>query len=143
MTPPKGSTVHFDLSTPTTSRCPISRSAREGSGTALDGKSRDQEPAAGRALENFGVDSFAIQNIGDIFRGDELVSRRICRVDADQALEPVHRIAFKARKICTLRRRPAKPARLARAFATAQLSATKTNKAIVRLILRGILFAPR
>src|SRR5271169_1896480 len=47
MTAPKGSTVHLDLSTPTTSRCAIKSSAREGSGTALEERRATRKPRPG------------------------------------------------------------------------------------------------
>ena len=60
---------------------------------------RHQETAAGRALENFGVDAFLVEDARQIFRGHEFVSGRIRGVDSDQILQPAEGFAFDLRDV--------------------------------------------
>jgi len=51
------------------------------------------------------MDSFLVEDPGDIFRGNEFVARRIYGIDADEVLQPIERVAFQLRKIVRRRRR--------------------------------------
>ncbi len=80
--------VHFSRVTPTTSRCASSSSARDGSGMAEELKPADDNSATRRNFKDFVCNAFFFQNSGDVIRRGQFVARRICRVDADQALKP-------------------------------------------------------
>src|SRR6202034_2830732 len=69
------------------------RTRRVGHGAG--GKACDQESAARGALEDFRWNSFAFQDIGNVFGGYDLVTRRIGGIDANQVLEPNERFALK------------------------------------------------
>src|SRR5690348_3980244 len=59
-----------------------------GIGNGAGRKARDENAAARSAFVNFGGNAVLLKNSGDVFRGGELVARRIRRIDAKQALEP-------------------------------------------------------
>ena len=61
---------------------------------ALEERRATKNPASRRALENFRRNSLAFQNIGDVFGGHDLVTRRIGGIDANQVLQPNERFAL-------------------------------------------------
>ena len=77
------------------------RARRVGHGAGR--KARDDESAPRNAFENLRMDSFLVEDAGDIFRGDEFVARRIYGIDADEVLQPIERVAFQLGKIVRLR----------------------------------------